>query len=39
MVALMDAHRAEYPKISGFCELTTLTQDGISSRILRRWAH
>jgi hypothetical protein len=37
MVALMEAQRRDFPEIGGFCQITTLTQGGVTQRILRRW--
>jgi hypothetical protein len=37
MVEVMALQRREFPMIGGFVQLTTLTDAGISQRILRRW--
>jgi hypothetical protein len=37
MVIHMQAQRREFPKIGGFCQMTTLTQSGVTQRITRRW--
>jgi len=36
--ALMDAQRADPDAaVGGFCQLTTITRDGVSSRVIGRW--
>jgi hypothetical protein len=37
MVSLMEVQRRGQPRVGGFCELATLTRDGIVHKILKRW--
>ena len=37
LLALIEAQQRDCTGVGGFCQLTTLTQDGITQRILRRW--
>lgn len=37
MIDVMEAQRREFPEVGGFCQVTTLTRDTITQRILRRW--
>jgi hypothetical protein len=36
-IALMEAQRREFPLVGGFCQLTSLTEQTVTERILRRW--
>jgi hypothetical protein len=37
MLALMEVQKRDCMGVGGFCQLTTLTQGGITQQILRRW--
>lgn len=38
IIAILEAQRREFPQaVGGFVQLTTVTEDAISERILRRW--
>lgn len=36
-LALMRAQRATSPVVAGFCQITSVTADGVSTRVLERW--
>jgi hypothetical protein len=37
MVVIMEAQREECTGVGGYCLLTSLTQDTITQRVLKRW--